>query len=219
MDLNAFTALRGAATLSLFRSHHDVLVQASAASAKTLMRAVLRENRAALAAKAPDAAEQAAALFPTERYANARIVSGFRAFPDELDPWPLMKRLADAGARLALPVVLGRGQPLEFRLYALGDPLVPDAAGIPAPAAEAETVRPDLVIAPLLAFDRFGGRLGLGAGYYDRTLAGLRAQGPVFALGLAFAGQEVARVPRDAHDQRLDAILTEKAYSEAEKDL
>ena len=80
-------------------------------------------------------------------------------------------------------------------------------------------MRPDLVIAPLLAFDRFGGRLGLGAGYYDRTLEALRAHGPVFVVGLAFAGQEVARVPCDIHDQRLDAILTEKAYSEAEKDL
>jgi 5-formyltetrahydrofolate cyclo-ligase len=183
------------------------------------MRAVLRDNRKAIAAEAPDAAERAAALFPPDRFANVRIVSGFRAFADELDPWPLMRRLAEAGARLALPAVVGRGQPLAFRRYAPGDPLAPDAAGIAAPPPDAEVVRPDLVIAPLLAFDRFGGRLGQGGGYYDRTLAALRAQGPVFVLGLAHAGQAVARVPMDAHDQRLDAILTETAYIEAEKDL
>jgi 5-formyltetrahydrofolate cyclo-ligase len=77
-----------------------------------------------------------------------------------------------------------------------------------------EAVAPDLVIAPLLAFDRKGGRLGQGAGHYDRTLANLRALKPVFVLGLGYAGQEVAEIPLEAHDQRLDAILTETEYIE-----
>jgi len=92
--------------------------------------------------------------------------------------------------------------------------LVPDAFGIPAPPPVAEEVLPNLVITPLLAFDRKGGRLGQGAGHYDRTLKNLKAQRAVFVLGLAYAGQELKAVPMAAHDQRLDAILTETAYIE-----
>lgn len=90
--------------------------------------------------------------------------------------------------------------------------LAPDAAGLPAPPADAPGLRPDLVIAPLLAFDRLGGRLGQGGGHYDRTLAGLRRTGPVFVLGLAYAGQEVDRLDLEPHDQKLDAVLTEAGY-------
>jgi 5-formyltetrahydrofolate cyclo-ligase len=79
-------------------------------------------------------------------------------------------------------------------------------------------LEPDLVITPLLAFDLFGGRLGQGGGYYDRTLEALRARKPVVALGLAYAGQQIARAPVEPHDQTLDAILTEKAYTGPQKD-
>ena len=81
-------------------------------------------------------------------------------------------------------------------------------------------VTPDLIIAPLLAFDRAGGRLGQGGGHYDRTIAALRARGPLFVIGLAYAGQEIEAVPRmKPHDQRLDAILTEIGYIEVRKDI
>jgi len=195
------------------------LVQASAASAKTLLRAALRDLRKTLAAETPDAADRAASLFPADQLAQFPIVAGYRSLGREIDPWPLMQKLAKAGARLALPVAAGAGAPMLFRAYADGDPLAPDAFGIASPLAEASEVAPDLVITPLLAFDRFGGRIGQGGGHYDRTLAALRARGPVFVLGLAYAGQQVARLPLEAHDQRLDAILTERAYIEAEKDL
>jgi 5-formyltetrahydrofolate cyclo-ligase len=78
----------------------------------------------------------------------------------------------------------------------------------------AGSVSPELVVAPLLAFDRHGGRLGQGGGHYDRTLANLRAKGRVFILGLAYAGQEVDAIPIEPHDQRLDAVLTEAGYRE-----
>lgn len=194
------------------------MVQASAASAKALLRASLRGDRRTLAIAAPDAAERAAALFPQERLASAVIAAGYRAIGSEMDPAPLMGRLADAGARLALPASSREDRPMSFRAYAFGDPLEPDAFAIPAPTPEAPELWPDLVIAPLLAFDRQGGRMGQGGGHYDRTLAMLRARGPVFVLGLAYAGQEVASLPQEPHDQRLDAILTEKAYIEVRKD-
>ncbi|MDR3512092.1 MAG: 5-formyltetrahydrofolate cyclo-ligase [Caulobacteraceae bacterium] len=186
----------------------------AAADAKTALRLVLREQRKALAAQAPDAGARAAALLPAERMAGVVVAAGYRPRGGEIDPRPLMARLAAAGVMLALPVALARDAPLEFRAYQPGDRLEPDAYNIAAPTAEAPLLRPDLVIAPLLAFDRSGGRMGQGGGHYDRTLEALRAEGPVFVLGLAYAGQESAAIPAEPHDQRLDAILTEKAYIE-----
>jgi 5-formyltetrahydrofolate cyclo-ligase len=195
------------------------LIHASPASAKTALRLALRDRREMLAAEAPDAGERAAMLFPADRLAKGSVAAGYRPRGGEIDPWPLMLRLAGAGARLALPVALGPGGGLIFRSFAANDPLAPDAFGIASPILTAPEVQPDLVITPLLGFDRLGGRIGQGGGHYDRTLAVLRAQGPVFVLGLAYAGQQVARAPMEAHDQRLDAILTEKGYIAVEKDL
>jgi 5-formyltetrahydrofolate cyclo-ligase len=192
------------------------MVIASAASAKTTLRLMLREQRQALAAQGPHAGDLAAKLFPTERAAGIGFAAGYRPTGGEIDPTPLMKRLAAAGLRLALPVAFDRAEPLKFRAYDFGDRLEPDACNIASPTSEAAVVRPDLVITPLLAFDCKGGRIGQGGGHYDRTLTLLRAQGAVFVLGLAYAGQQVADIPLEAHDQRLDAILTEKSYIEVE---
>ncbi|HYG26292.1 MAG TPA: 5-formyltetrahydrofolate cyclo-ligase [Caulobacteraceae bacterium] len=183
--------------------------------AKTLMRQLMRAQRRGLAQAAPEAGRRAAALLPLETLPKFAVVSGYRPQSAEIDPLPLMHRLREAGARLALPVAVSRDAPLIFRAYDRDAALVPDAFGIPSPPPEAEVLTPDLVIAPLMAFDRTGARLGQGAGHYDRTLENLRAGGKVFVLGLAFAGQEVARVPAEPHDQRLDAILTETGYIEA----
>jgi len=194
------------------------MVIASPAAAKTLLRVQLRAARRQAAANVPDAAEIAAAAFPAERLAAFRIVAGYRAHGTEIDPWPLMRRFAEVGARLALPAATATDAPLVFRAFAPGDDLAPDVAGMAAPRETAARLIPDLVIVPLLGFDAGGGRMGQGGGHYDRTLAALRAEGPAFALGLAYAGQAVARIPTEAHDQRLDAILTEKGYRQAQED-
>jgi 5-formyltetrahydrofolate cyclo-ligase len=111
---------------------------------------------------------------------------------------------------VALPVVTARGLPLGFRRWRPGDVLVSGAFGLLVPGPSAEPVMPQLVLVPLLAFDRQGGRLGYGAGFYDRTLAVLRAAGPVIAIGVAYADQEVPAVPVEPHDQPLDWIATER---------
>jgi 5-formyltetrahydrofolate cyclo-ligase len=149
---------------------------------------------------------------------RAHVVAGYHALGAELSPWPVLRRIEATGARIALPVAPRPHAPLVFRAFAPDQALEPDAARIPSPTAEAEVLVPDLVIAPLIAFDREGYRLGQGGGYYDRTLAGLRASGRVFVIGLAYAGQAVERVPRDDHDQPLDAILTETGYHPVGKD-
>jgi 5-formyltetrahydrofolate cyclo-ligase len=181
---------------------------------KTALRARLRALRRDLARAFPGAAEAAAARLPIARLPAFRSFSGYHALGAELDPRPLMRRLAQAGAVQALPAATARDAPLAFRAWRDGEALEPDAFGIPSPSAAAPAIRPDLVIAPILGFTRQGDRLGQGAGHYDRTLMNLRAVQPVFVLGLAYAGQELAELPAEPHDERLDAILTETDYLE-----
>lgn len=117
------------------------------------------------------------------------------------------------GARLALPAVVDSNSPLEFRIWQPGEPLVAGAYGIPMPEAR-EILRPSRLVVPLLAWDRSGARLGYGGGYYDRTLAALRTEGDCWAVGFAYAAQEVERVPRGENDMPLDAVATEDGVLE-----
>ncbi|HER26918.1 MAG TPA: 5-formyltetrahydrofolate cyclo-ligase, partial [Rhodospirillales bacterium] len=143
---------------------------------------------------------------------NARpaVVAGYLAVGSELDAGPLMAALAGGGWSLALPVVVGPETALIFRRWQQGDAMGEGSFGIAQPLDSAPQVRPDLVLAPLLAFDELGYRLGQGGGFYDRTLANWRHRGPMVpVLGLAFAAQQVASVPRDQFDQRLSGMITE----------
>jgi 5-formyltetrahydrofolate cyclo-ligase len=185
---------------------------------KSALRAALRDRRRTLAAACPDAARRAAAQLPIHALPPFRVVGGYHPVGTELDPRAVLEALAGAGAIIALPVAADRGAPLIFR--AAGDPagFVPDALGIPAPPPSAPALTADLILAPLLAFDARGGRLGQGGGHFDRTIAAIRAAGSLFVIGLAFAGQEVDAVPVEPHDERLDAILTEIGYRAIAKD-
>ncbi len=174
-------------------------------------------RRAALAQRdAVPAAERMAAAFaiaerglPVE-VTPGTVVSGFSPLKSEISPLPLLRRLADAGASLALPVVVGRGKPLIMRAWSFGAPLVAGVWGIREPSTDAPEVFPDILVVPLLAFDRRGHRIGYGAGYYDMTIARLRAMKPVTAIGVAFATQEIPAVPATPRDARLDLVLTER---------
>ena len=177
---------------------------------KVELRRAAQERRDALPAEMRKAAAEAIAAraFPLA-VAAGTIVSGFMPLKSEINPLPLMHKLADAGARLALPVVVGRGKPLTMRSWQWGEPLVPGVWGIREPGPAAATVEPDIVLVPLLAFDRSGYRIGYGAGYYDSTIARLRAKKPITAVGIAFAAQEIETVPRTDFDAQLDLVLTE----------
>ncbi len=153
---------------------------------------------------------QSSALFPC---IQGRVVAGYIPFKTEIDPLPLMRALAAQGAKLCLPRTPpkgGEGSGLTFHLCDPDDPdqLEKSAWGVMEPKAHLPQVRPDIVIVPLLGFDRGGNRLGQGQGHYDRTLQALRAEGTVLAIGVAFAAQEVAHIPIEPHDQRLDWIIT-----------
>ena len=139
-----------------------------------------------------------------------RVVAGYAPIGEEIDVTPALGALLERGCTCFLPAVVGGERVLEFRAWRPDLPMQPGAYGIPEPPATASTGSPDLLLVPLLAFDRRGGRLGYGGGYYDRTLAALRAQDrKVSAVGLAFAGQRVAALPRDAGDEPLDWLVSE----------
>ena len=139
------------------------------------------------------------------------VVAVYARQGSEIDPKPLALWLAARGVEIALPVVIEAGRPLAFRR--LGDALCADAFGLPCPMPHEPLVTPGLIVAPLLAFDGLGHRLGQGGGFYDRTLAVQRRRlPPPLIIGLAYAGQQVDRLPVEDHDQRLDGVLTESGY-------
>lgn len=159
---------------------------------------------------------EAAAIAVRDRFlqtfdlAPAVAISAFWPLDDEFDPRPLFMELQRRGHPVGLPVVVRKGQPLLFRRWLPDIELVRGPFRVMIPPPGSPEIVPDLLLVPLLAFDRDGYRLGYGGGFYDRTLAGLRAGHAVTAIGVAFAGQEVDRVPRGAADQRLDWIITEE---------
>ena len=179
--------------------------------AKATLRAAALASRDALSEAQRAAAARAIAQrgLPVEMTPGA-VVAGYCPIRSELDPTPLMQALAAKGARLALPVIMQRGQSLRFRVWHAGDRLLPGSLGILEPSPAAAEIVPAIVLVPLAAFDRTGHRIGYGAGHYDRTLAQLRKSKGFAAIGLAFAAQEVKTVPALQHDVPLDYVLTEK---------
>ena len=131
---------------------------------------------------------------------------------DELDPRPTLSELSARGCRIALPMVVGKGEPLLFRAWDGDEPLQDGPYGTMQPGDDADVLEPLLLLVPMLAFDRAGRRLGYGGGFYDRTLAALRGRFAVQAIGIAYAEQEVEAVPAGPEDARLDGVVTERAF-------
>jgi 5-formyltetrahydrofolate cyclo-ligase len=183
----------------------DILAQ------KQALRVAMRTLRAGIDANARAAAATAVAgtglafLAPLRR---GTVVSAFAPLPDELRIWPLLRRLVRERFVLALPVMQGKRRPLIFRAWKAGDAMHRRVWGIAEPKPDKPVLEPDIVLAPLLAFDHSGWRLGYGGGYYDRTLGALRARKPIIAVGVAYDQQAVDAVPHLDYDQRLDWVLT-----------
>ena len=142
---------------------------------------------------------------------DATTVAGYRPIRNEVDITEAMQHCADRGQRLCLPVIEAQDKPLFFRRWRMSDVLEKGRYGVDVPPIDAPTARPDVVIVPLVAFDRNGHRLGYGAGYYDRTIRALRAlQKPMQIIGVAYGFQEVEHIPADINDEKLDVIVTDK---------
>jgi 5-formyltetrahydrofolate cyclo-ligase len=177
---------------------------------KAALRGKAREQRTAI----PSAVRGEAAQAATRHFLDgisltpADVVAAYWPIREELDCRPLLARLMDALQPVCLPVVLGDEEPLDMRLWEQGAALYPSGFGTLAPADTAPRSEPDVVIVPLLGFDRQGTRLGYGGGYYDRTFAALTKRPRL--VGFAFAAQELPEIPRAPHDVLLDSIVTER---------
>jgi 5-formyltetrahydrofolate cyclo-ligase len=154
---------------------------------------------------------------PIERQTERASLSGFYPYQAEINVLPLLARLVSEGWQSALPVVMAKGAPLTFRAWAPGEPTGRGIWDIHIPLETAPELQPDVLLVPMLAFDRRGYRLGYGGGFYDRTLAELRKLKPVMAIGVAYAEQEMAEVPVSDYDEPLDWILTERGVIEPKR--
>lgn len=177
---------------------------------KKQARAEASKRRAAAHAALKDTAGTTLAARGLPFAGEPGIVSGFMPYKSEITTVPLLNRLRRDGWQTCLPVVVAAGEPLVFRAWNPGEALVPGVWGIPAPPPSAAEVLPDVLLVPLLAFDRAGYRLGYGGGFYDRTLAKLRAIKEVVAVGVAYHAQMVDQVPRAGYDAPLDYVMTEE---------
>ncbi|MFT4091378.1 MAG: 5-formyltetrahydrofolate cyclo-ligase [Asticcacaulis sp.] len=187
--------------------------------AKALLRKDMKARRAAAFSADPEAGERLAAGFRLW-LPQGTVVAGYSAFGSEMNPLPLMRVLAAKDCKLALPALVATeaGLRMVFRAFDLGDELTEGPYGIVQPSDLAPEVLPDIVLVPLLAFDRQGHRLGYGGGFYDRGLRFLKSQKPFKAWGIAYAAQAVHHLPVEDHDQPLDAVLTETGLIETETD-
>jgi len=196
---------RGAASLGeRLGNRHQWSLMIEPKLSKYHLRATARDKRRMLVRK--DFAHQIARHAEALPIQEGTVVGGYHALPDEADPALLLERLVELGCHIAYPRVAAKGRPLEFHRVPDGEVLAPGAFGIHEPLDSWPRAVPQVLLVPLLAFDGTGHRLGYGGGFYDRTLALLS----VPAIGIAYAGQEVASLPRGPHDRTLDMILTEQ---------
>lgn len=153
---------------------------------------------------------QGTTSFLSEVLADYRGVplAGYMPMRSEIDPLAAMKDAAAHGV-VGVPVIIGAGQPLKFRAWSPKVAMIAGEFGARIPQS-GDWIVPEILIVPLVAFDRNGGRLGYGGGFYDRTLEGLRAQRPTLAIGFAYADQAADDLPLEATDQLLDMIVTER---------
>ncbi len=172
---------------------------------KALLRARMRDARRTFAPAEPIRVDPAFLV----RLSPGLIVASYRPIGGEADPAPLERAATDAGCVLALPRVVDRATPLRFLAWSPGHPLETGPLGLQQPPTDAPELIPDIILTPLVAFDRAGGRLGQGAGYYDRAFS-LHAGG--WRVGVAWSIQEASRVPVDPWDVPLQAVATEKEW-------
>jgi 5-formyltetrahydrofolate cyclo-ligase len=186
----------------------------SLADPKTALRRQALERRRGVdpATRAAFGARLAEVGLDCARRWRPRAISAFVPIRDEPDTAGLLAALQRDGFATALPATRGPTEPLVFRLWRAGEPLTDGAMGIREPEPAAPAVDPDLLFVPLAAFDRRGHRIGYGAGHFDRALTRLRARGPIRAVGVAYSVCEIAAAPAEAHDERLDFILTEREW-------
>lgn len=178
---------------------------------KSALRQTFLERRAQLApaAQKESAAKVCEVFFKNVSVPEGAVVAGYWPIRNELDDLPILRELLRRGHSCALPQVAGESSPLVFRAWDEAAPMKAGRYGIMEPA-DSPVVIPDIILVPLLAFDKRGYRLGYGAGFYDRTLAHIRKTAAVFSVGLAYEAQRYGEIPADETDIMLDMIISDQ---------
>ncbi len=208
-----YVGLRGLRTYRLWRfrfesATHNPMTRSM--TDKPTLRKTLLAARKLRHAQAPETAaqnlaEQAMAL----GLPKSQIIAAYHPMGSEIDVRPLLRVLEAQGHTLCLPFCESRELGMVFRHFAFGDALASDGVGGLAPLSDAASLRPDIILLPLVGFDRQGNRLGRGAGYYDKALNELRQTGPIVTYGMAYDMQMVDKCPSEPHDQAIDGVVTE----------
>lgn len=175
-----------------------------------LRRAALSRRREVHRARAESAELALRERLCTDIDCAGKTIAGYWPIGDEINCRSALEKLAAEGVQIALPVVAGQGEVLIFRLWTPSESLETGPFGTLHPGRGAAVCTPDVLLIPLVAFDKAGQRLGYGAGYYDRTIAALRATGDILAVGLGYDEQEVEGIPADDHDQLMDVVVTDR---------
>ena len=163
------------------------------------------------------------ALFASKKISNKagdvvkiykpKVVAGFYPFNHEVNTLPLMSKLYSLGVELCLPITPENNKPLKFKEWHPKLVLQKGRFGILEPPKASRTIQPDLLLVPLLAYDKFGNRLGYGGGFYDRTLKELLMLNKyTTSIGLAFESQKCNKLPKDSYDVPLNSLLNEKGF-------
>ena len=147
-------------------------------------------------------------LTPLIKWESKPIIAGYWPIDGEIDCLAFLQHCHNQGLPCGLPFITDKESPLTFKTWQPRDILEKGKYGIPAPVLQAIDVIPDVLLIPLVAFDKDCYRLGKGGGFYDRTLAHLRKNHNILAIGLAYDCQEIDHIPREEHDQQLDCIVT-----------
>ena len=191
--------------ISTSPSSSDELVLEKARLRKLVVKIRQQESR-----MHPLAAEQLVAY--TRELINSfgkGMYAGYMPIRNEISPLSLIDSLNKAGQQTAMPITLAEGEPLTFRRWKMGDDLEDGPYGTRQPQITGQPVLPDVILAPLLAFDQAGWRLGYGGGFYDRTIAALaKGRHKVSVIGLGYDGQKLDKIPIGPYDMPLDAVLT-----------
>ena len=160
------------------------------------------------------------ALFASQKIANKaeeivkifkpKVIAGFYPFKHEVNTLPLLGKLFSLGCKLCIPITPTNNKPLKFKEWHPKQVLQKGRFGILEPPKTSRTIQPDLLLVPLLAYDKFGNRLGYGGGFYDRYIEKIEKIKKVIKIGLAFSFQKIKDIPLNQYDKKLDFIITEK---------
>lgn len=178
---------------------------------KISLRSLALQRRLAIPAEqAMEAAQRLAQhVLRLPELKHAEQIAGFMPIKGEVNTLPLLEQLIQRNQTCLLPVAEAGNPVLQFYPWKPGDPLERGAFNIPIPANRIQAARPDVLLVPMLGFDKQGHRLGYGSGYYDNTIATLEAEGELVTIGIAYAIQELEKIPIEKHDKKLDMVATE----------